>query len=130
MIETEEVVTLRLPAKARYIRTARLVAAGLANELDVDLDGLDDVRLAVGEACSLATQFGAAAIDLEFILADGHLQVRGEGRSAASSGTVETPVDDDQIRLVRQILDVACAEHEITRTDGELSFSLTFLHGS
>lgn len=130
MIDTDEIVTLRLPAKARFIRTARLVAAGLANELDLDLDGLDDVRLAVGEVCALATQFGAVAIDLEFILTDGHLQVRGGGTSNGSNQTVDTPVDDDQIRLVQQILDVACAEHGITRTDGELRFSLTFVHGS
>ena len=66
-----EVITLHVPAQARYIRLARLVGAGLANDLDVDLDALDDVRLAIGEACALAVQFGAASIDMQFSLRDG-----------------------------------------------------------
>lgn len=130
MIETRDAVTLRLPAQARYIRIARLVGAGLANELGVDLDGLDDIRLAIGEVCALATQFGAESIDLQFTLIDGHLAMRGGGRAREASGSLDGRVDDDHVKLVRQILDVACSEHEINRDENELSFSLTFTDGN
>lgn len=130
MIETDEVVTLRLPARARYIRVARLVGAGLANDLGIDLEGLDDVRLAIGEVCALATQFGADFLDLRFALDEAGLRVIGQGRTDARLGGGAAPVDDDHIRLVRQILDVACSDHELSRDEGGLSFSLTFIHGS
>lgn len=130
MIETDEVVTLQLPAQARYIRVARLVGAGLANDLGIDLEGLDDVRLAIGEVCALTTQFGADFIELRFELDDRGLRVFGVGRTDGSAGGGDTSVDDDHIRLVQQILDVACADHELTRDGAGLSFSLTFTHGS
>jgi serine/threonine-protein kinase RsbW len=128
MTEPDEVVTLSLPAQSRFIRLARLVGAGLANDLGIDLDGLDDVRLAIGEACGLAAQFGATAIDLRFSLADSMLVVRGGG---TSDGTTDAfpGADEEQLRLVRQILEVACAQHELTVDSSGLSFSLSFTDG-
>ena len=138
MLDSDEVITLQVPAQARYIRLARLVGAGLANDLDIDLDALDDVRLAIGEACALAVQFGAAAIDMQFLLRDGTLTVRGDGRRHESDNAGEATdpdqrsdgADDEQLRLVRQILDVACAEHELTLDETGIEFSLTFTHGT
>ena len=129
MTEPDEVVTLSLPAQSRFIRLARLVGAGLANDLGIDLDGLDDVRLAIGEVCGLAAQFGATAIDVRFSLVDSMLVVRGGGTSNGSADGFRE-ADDEQLRLVRQILDVACAQHELTVDPSGLSFSLSFTHGS
>ena len=128
MIEPD-VVTLRLPAQSRYVRIARLVGAGLANDLGVDLDGLDDVRLAIGEVCGLASQLGATAITLSFAAGDGRLTVSGDGR-ADTSAAQPVSADEDQLRLVHQILDVACADHELAVRDEGLAFSLTFAHGT
>ena len=127
MTEPDEAVTLSLPAQSRYIRLARLVGAGLANDLGIDLDGLDDVRLAIGEACGLATQFGATTIDLQFAVTDSTLVIRGGG---TTEGSAEGEADDEQLKLVRQILDVACTEHELTLDSSGLSFSLSFTHGN
>ena len=46
----DDVVSLELPAQASYLRLARLVGAGMASDLDFDIERLDDVRLAIGEA--------------------------------------------------------------------------------
>ena len=127
MIESGDAVTLRLPAQPRFIRLARLVGAGLANDLGIDLDGLDDIRLAIGEVCGLATQFGASELELQFSLDGDRLVVRGE--SHRSSVAQATPTDDDQLRLVRQILGVASAAHELSVYDNGLAFSLTFANG-
>ncbi len=47
-------VQLRFSALPSHVRTARLVAAALARRVGVDEAMLDEVRLAVGEACSRA----------------------------------------------------------------------------
>jgi serine/threonine-protein kinase RsbW len=49
-------VTLRLPASRAHVRTARLVAAAMARRSGVDETMLDEVRLAVGEACARAVR--------------------------------------------------------------------------
>ncbi|MFJ1704424.1 ATP-binding protein [Kitasatospora sp. NPDC088346] len=47
-------VELRFSALPEHVRTARLVAAAVARRVGVDESVLDEVRLAVGEACSRA----------------------------------------------------------------------------
>jgi anti-sigma regulatory factor (Ser/Thr protein kinase) len=47
-------VELRFSALPAHVRTARLVAAAVARQAGVDESILDEVRLAVGEACSRA----------------------------------------------------------------------------
>ena len=47
-------VELRFSALPEHVRTARLVAAAVARRAGVDESVLDEVRLAVGEACSRA----------------------------------------------------------------------------
>ncbi|MCL7380881.1 ATP-binding protein [Streptomyces sp. 35G-GA-8] len=47
-------VELRFSAQPEHVRTARLVAAAVARRAGVDEAVLDEVRLAVGEACSRA----------------------------------------------------------------------------
>lgn len=44
---------LRLPAHGAYVAVLRMTAAGLASRLDFTVDDLDDLRMAVGEACAL-----------------------------------------------------------------------------
>lgn len=49
-------VTLRLTPQRAHVRTARLVAAAMARRSGVAEELLDEIRLAVGEACGRAVQ--------------------------------------------------------------------------
>jgi serine/threonine-protein kinase RsbW len=53
-------VELRFTALPAHVRTARLVAAAVARRCGVDEAVLDEVRLAVGEACSRAVHLHLA----------------------------------------------------------------------
>jgi anti-sigma regulatory factor (Ser/Thr protein kinase) len=52
--EFDNAVELRFAALPEHVRTARLVAVALARRAGVEEGLLDEVRLAVGEACSRA----------------------------------------------------------------------------
>jgi anti-sigma regulatory factor (Ser/Thr protein kinase) len=54
--DTDVTVTLRLPPHAAHVRTARLIAAAMARRSGVGEEILDEVRLAVGEACARAVR--------------------------------------------------------------------------
>jgi anti-sigma regulatory factor (Ser/Thr protein kinase) len=54
--DTDVTVTLRLPSSAAHVRTARLIAAAMARRSGVGAEALDEVRLAVGEACARAVR--------------------------------------------------------------------------
>lgn len=61
-------VELRIPASSGYLVLARVTVASICSRLDFPLDRLDDVKLAVDEACSLliadALPGSVLAIDL------------------------------------------------------------------
>ena len=48
-----DVVELRLPADAAYLSVLRTATAGLAARLDFTLDEIEDLRIAVDEACAM-----------------------------------------------------------------------------
>ena len=46
-------VSLRVPADGAYVSVLRTMTAGLAARLDFTVDDIEDLRIAVGEACAL-----------------------------------------------------------------------------
>jgi anti-sigma regulatory factor (Ser/Thr protein kinase) len=105
--EGDVTVTLRLPPNAAHVRTARLIAAAMARRSGVGEDVLDEVRLAVGEACARAVRMQerqgvAAPVTLEFgetgrfsvSVLDGAKTGSGDELSAVTSGGTAAPWAD------------------------------------
>ncbi|RYG38263.1 MAG: anti-sigma factor [Burkholderiales bacterium] len=46
-------VELRLPAQSPFVAVIRMMTAGLAARVDFTIDDIEDLRMAVGEACAL-----------------------------------------------------------------------------
>lgn len=55
----EKLVQLEIPAQPEYVRIVRLIIAGIGNAMRFNVEELDDLKLAVGEACYQAFQSGA-----------------------------------------------------------------------
>jgi len=51
-----ETVELRIPARAEWVALARFSAATMANRLRFSIEEIEDVKLAVTEACNAAIQ--------------------------------------------------------------------------
>jgi serine/threonine-protein kinase RsbW len=60
-----DVVEVRLPAAGAYLSVLRIVTAGLAARLDFTLDEIEDLRIAVDEACALLLAQAAPEAELE-----------------------------------------------------------------
>ena len=52
--DEKEELEITVPAALRHVRVLRLAAAGTLSLLDLDVDFVDDVRSAIGEAAALA----------------------------------------------------------------------------
>jgi serine/threonine-protein kinase RsbW len=48
-----DIVTVRMPAESAYLSVLRTATAGLAARLDFTLDEIEDLRIAVDEACAM-----------------------------------------------------------------------------
>ena len=58
-------VWLRLPADGAYVSVLRTMTAGLAARLDFTVDDIEDLRIAVGEACALVLPVASPGGDLD-----------------------------------------------------------------
>ena len=60
-----DAVTVRLPATSAYLSVLRTATAGLAARLDFTLDEIEDLRIAVDEACAMLLAQAVPDVDLE-----------------------------------------------------------------
>jgi serine/threonine-protein kinase RsbW len=70
-------VSLRVPADGAYVSVLRTMTAGLAARLDFTVDDIEDLRIAVGEACAVVLPEAVPLGDLtaDFRLGQGTLTV-------------------------------------------------------
>ncbi|PKW08576.1 Anti-sigma regulatory factor (Ser/Thr protein kinase) [Streptomyces sp. 1222.5] len=114
-------VELRFSALPEHVRTARLVAAAVARRAGVDEAVLDEVRLAVGEACSRAvglhrsheitTPVKVALIEEEkqFSIEVGdeapHASAGGDTPGGAQESDVEAEEDEMGLAVISGLVD-------------------------
>ena len=96
-----EPVELALPARRSMMLVLRLTTAGVVARAGLTVDRMDDVKLAVEEACNclIGGANGPERLRLRFTGEDGALRIaiRGEGGNPA-------PVGEDEREVVRCIL--------------------------
>jgi len=56
MHESEACVELSIPGRPEYVSVARLAILGVASRMRFSYDEVEDIRLAVGEACTTAIE--------------------------------------------------------------------------
>jgi serine/threonine-protein kinase RsbW len=81
-------VELRLPADGVYVSVVRTTAAGLAARLDFLIDDIEDLRIAVGEACAMVLPEADADSELvcSYFLEPGRLTVEVAVAAASPHG--------------------------------------------
>ncbi len=83
-------VTVRMPAEGAYLSVLRTATAGLAARLDFTLDEIEDLRIAVDEACAMLLHqaIPGSALECSFALGPRHDDDLGLGAEpdAAAAG--------------------------------------------
>jgi serine/threonine-protein kinase RsbW len=69
---------VRLPADSAYVAVLRMATAGIAARLDFTLDDIEDLRMAVGEACTMLLDRArpGGRLIARFYLGEGRIEVR------------------------------------------------------
>ena len=78
-------VTIRMPAEGAYLSVLRTATAGLAARLDFTLDEIEDLRIAVDEACAmlLAQAEPDSTLECDFELSRDTMTISVSADSAA-----------------------------------------------
>jgi anti-sigma regulatory factor (Ser/Thr protein kinase) len=124
MSAEEASVTLVIPARAQFLRLARLTAAGIASDLGFSVQGIEDLRVAVDEACAVLIDGcgdgGHKQHEVE-------LHYRIDGDRLLINGTSHCgPGDPIELHPVaRELLAMTADEHEVFTTANGRAFRLT-----
>jgi serine/threonine-protein kinase RsbW len=100
----QQPVHLSVPAESRYVRLARLTAAGIATEVGFDVDGVEDLRVAVNELFALLvddTEDPTGTVVLTFGVDGDEVSVTGERSLDAPAPAVE----DLALEILRVVVD-------------------------
>jgi len=106
--EHVDVVTVRIPARAEWVAVARLAASAVASRLDFSVEDIEDVKLAIAEACTICIRRGVAGDHIEIVTESRPDQlralVRGDGPNQRQL-TVAEPEDALALVIVESVMD-------------------------
>ena len=106
-------VDLRIPAKAEWVAVARLAAAAVGSRMRFSIDEIDDLKLAIAEACTNCIQRSEAIemIEIHFEAHPSELRVTvgGDGRGPKIE-SVKSEAEDPRVGglgvfLIRSLMD-------------------------
>jgi serine/threonine-protein kinase RsbW len=113
-------VVLSIPARSRYLRLARLTAAGIATDLGFSLQAIEDLRVAVDEVCALLIE-GCEGTDAEL-----ELRYQPDGDKLLIDGSC--PCGEGQTAdihpVARELLEMTADEYDVSATADKRTFRL------
>jgi serine/threonine-protein kinase RsbW len=105
---------LRIPSRAEWVSVARLAVAGIAHRIDASIDEVEDLKLAVAEACTNCIQHaqGNEEVLVTFEISGRRITVVVEdggkgfdGRALAPEPLGEPKVGGLGVFLIRSLMD-------------------------
>ncbi len=73
-------VELRIPSKPEWVAVARLAVAAIANRLPFSVEEIEDLKLAIAEACTMCIQHGPGSQTIDITCEATTAQLRVEVR--------------------------------------------------
>jgi serine/threonine-protein kinase RsbW len=119
------VVELRIPSKAEWVAVARLAVAAVANRLNFSIEDIEDIKLAVAEACTNCIQHASGSNQIEITCeteAEGlTVRVRDYGHGTRPEQIVSRRVDEPRVGglgvfLIRSLMDTV--EYDVSSDSG------------
>ena len=111
---SEQTVRLSVPADPTFARSVRMMAASLAVACDMNVDEVEDVRMAAEEGFVYCCATNPAECNIAFGLSKGQVRM--------SYDLAGEPVDDDDssLDLVELLLSAVCDEFGVSEDGSQL----------
>jgi serine/threonine-protein kinase RsbW len=118
MVADDSAVRLVIPARARFLRLARLTAAGIAGDLGFGLDAIEDLRVAVDEVCAVLIDGVDGDTELELVYRGTDDGLVIEGSCANDHGVT------DLHPVARELLAMTADDYSVYSAGDVVSFRL------
>ena len=104
----EEKIHLSIPNKPEYVSVVRLTLVAIANRIGFNIEEIEDMKVAVAEACTNAIIHGKnrenASIDIAFLVKDQGLiiTVEDQGKGCEFSKIREPSVEETKVEELKE----------------------------
>lgn len=122
-------VELRIPAKAEWVAVARLAVSAIANRLPFTIEEIEDLKLALAEACTNCIQHTGEgdAIDITFDTSTEEVRVTVRDHRRGKPETIGAQLQDERteglgIYIIQSLMDAV--EY---RVDGRIGTELVMI---
>ncbi len=117
---THDDVELQVPASGAFVAILRMITAGLAARCDLTIDEIEDLRIAVDEACALLLPHAEpdSSLTARFTLRQGSFQF-------LASVAAEAGAQPDREGFAWSVLRALADDIEVSTSDHALSIGLT-----
>jgi len=126
--QQSDVVELRIPRKPEFVSVARLAVSGIAGRMDFSYDEVEDIKLAVGEACTAAMTDaapGSAAVPITIRCESGADRISIDVVDPAAGGRGGKSEQGDE-PISRLLMEVLMDEVDVREdADGAVSLRMT-----
>ncbi|MDQ7829180.1 MAG: ATP-binding protein [Armatimonadota bacterium] len=109
---SRETIELTIPARPEYVVVVRLAAAGIAGRMGFSFDEVEDLKIAVAEACTDAILAGAGPIQVRFGVDSEALEVQVD---YAAPRAVRSEERELGLFLIRCLMDEVVTHEEAGR---------------
>ncbi len=112
--ELKDIVELRIPSKAEWVGVARLAVAGVANRMNLSIEDIEDLKLAVAEACTNCIQHAGDSdeVRLSCEILPSHITITVDDHPNGFAGRELTPQESAEpqvgglgVFLIRSLMD-------------------------
>lgn len=113
---------LRVPADTAYVAVLRMTSAGIAARLDFTLEDIEDLRMAVGEACALILDSAdeKGSLLAAYTTGPGSLRIEVSAETAASGVAAR-----DEESFAWQVLSTLAKDLRSEESDGRHTIGFT-----
>ncbi|TJX13674.1 histidine kinase [Tissierella creatinini] len=103
----KDIVLLNIPNKSDYIGLVRLASSSISNKSGLNIDEIEDIKVAIGEACANAFNLSSRdSINIEFIIEDDKLTIRVSNAKEIISEDLENAKDRQLgILIIKSLMD-------------------------
>jgi len=118
MSSDDSPVRLVIPARPRYLRLARLTAAGIAGDSGFGLEAIEDLRVAVDEVCAILIEGAPEDAEIELVY-------RTTADGLVIEGACPSPGTEPELHPVaRELLAMTADDYSVYAAGDVVSFRL------
>lgn len=99
-VDPADTVEVRIPAKAEWVAVARLAVSAVASRLDFSVEDIEDLKLAIAEACTICIRRAGDGDRIEIICDAGGDRINLSVRCGTTQRSLSVVDTDDKLGFV------------------------------